>query len=159
MQEALERWSIDLFREQLPRIFGIMQEINRRLICHLAQVYPNDPGKWEYMAVMSNGEVRMANLCLACCHMVNGVSKLHTEILETTIFRDYYNLNPHRFTNVTNGIAYRRWLCQANPELTAVSAGADRRRLPGRRERAGSAAEISGRSGGAGGAAADQAHE
>ena len=108
-----------LFREQLPRIFGIVQEINRRLMLHLAQVYPNDPGKWEYMAVVSNGEVRMANLCLACCHMVNGVSKLHTEILETTIFRDYYNLNPQGFTNVTNGIAYRRWLCQANPELTA----------------------------------------
>ena len=118
MQEALERWSIDLFREQLPRIFGIVQEINRRLMLHLAQVYPNDPGKWEYMAVVSNGEVRMANLCLACCHMVNGVSKLHTEILETTIFRDYYNLNPQGFTNVTNGIAYRRWLCQANPALT-----------------------------------------
>ena len=119
MQEALERWSIDLFREQLPRIFGIVQEINRRLMLHLAQVYPNDPGKWEYMAVVSNGEVRMANLCLACCHMVNGVSKLHTEILETTIFRDYYNLNPQGFTNVTNGIAYRRRHCQANPELTA----------------------------------------
>ena len=119
MQEALERWSVDLFREQLPRIFSITQEINRRLMLRLAQVYPNDPGKWDYMAVIANGEVRMANLCLACCHMVNGVSKLHTEILETTIFRDYYNLNPQGFTNVTNGIAYRRWLCQSNPELTA----------------------------------------
>lgn len=118
MQEALERWSVDLFREQLPRVFSIVQEIDRRLRGHLAQVYPNDPGKWEYMAVISGGEVRMANLCLACCHMVNGVSKLHTEILETTIFRDYYRLNPQGFTNVTNGIAYRRWLCQANPELT-----------------------------------------
>ena len=119
MQEALERWSVDLFREQLPRIFSITQEINRRLMLRLAQVYPNDPGKWDYMAVIANGEVRMANLCLACCHMVNGVSKLHTEILETTIFRNYYNLNPQGFTNVTNGIAYRRWLCQSNPELTA----------------------------------------
>ena len=119
MQEALERWNVDLFREQLPRIFGIVQEINRRLMLRLATVYPNDPGKWEYMAVVSNGEVRMANLCLACCHMVNGVSKLHTEILETTIFRDYYNMNPQGFMNVTNGIAYRRWLCQSNPELTA----------------------------------------
>ena len=118
MQEALERWNVDLFREQLPRIFGIVQEINRRLMLRLATVYPNDPGKWEYMAVVSNGEVRMANLCLACCHMVNGVSKLHTEILETTIFRDYYNMNPQGFMNVTNGIAYRRWLCQSNPALT-----------------------------------------
>ena len=118
MSEALERWSVDLFREQLPRIYSITQEINRRLLSHLAVVYPNDPGKWDYMAVIANGEVRMANLCLACCHMVNGVSRLHTQILETGIFRDYYNLDHDRFTNVTNGIAYRRWLCQANPALT-----------------------------------------
>ena len=118
MSEALERWSVELFREQLPRIFSITQEINRRLLSHLAVVYPNDPGKWDYMAVIANGEVRMANLCLACCHMVNGVSRLHTQILETGIFRDYYNLDHDRFTNVTNGIAYRRWLCQANPALT-----------------------------------------
>ena len=123
MSEALERWSVELFREQLPRIFSITQEINRRLLSHLAVVYPNDPGKWDYMAVIANGEVRMANLCLACCHMVNGVSKLHTQILETTIFRDYYNMNPEGFTNVTNGIAYRRWLCQANPELTGLLRG------------------------------------
>ena len=118
MSEALERWSVELFREQLPRIFSITQEINRRLLSRLAVVYPNDPGKWDYMAVIANGEVRMANLCLACCHMVNGVSRLHTQILETGIFRDYYNLDHDRFTNVTNGIAYRRWLCQANPALT-----------------------------------------
>ena len=123
MQEALERWSVDLFREQMPRIYGITEEINRRLMLRLHQVYPNDPGKWDYMAVIANGEVRMANLCLACCHMVNGVSKLHTQILETTIFRDYYNMNPAGFTNVTNGIAYRRWLCQANPELTGLLRG------------------------------------
>ena len=123
MQEALERWSVELFREQLPRIYGITAEINRRLMLRLHQVYPNDPGKWDYMAVIANGEVRMANLCLACCHMVNGVSKLHTQILETTIFRDYYNMNPEGFTNVTNGIAYRRWLCQANPELTGLLRG------------------------------------
>ena len=119
MQEALERWSIDLFREQLPRVYSICVEINRRLIDQLSRDYPNDWGKINYMAVIANNEIRMANLCLACCHMVNGVSKLHTEILETTIFRDYYNLNPQGFTNVTNGIAYRRWLCQANPELPA----------------------------------------
>ena len=71
------------------------------------------------MAVVANGEVRMANLCLAACHKINGVSKLHTQILETGIFRDYYNLGPDRFLNVTNGIAYRRWLGQANPALTA----------------------------------------
>ncbi|MBQ5748539.1 MAG: glycogen/starch/alpha-glucan phosphorylase [Oscillospiraceae bacterium] len=71
------------------------------------------------MAVIANGEVRMANLCLAACHTVNGVSKLHTEILKNGIFHDYYKIEPQNFTNVTNGIAYRRWLCQANPALTA----------------------------------------
>ena len=118
MSEALEHWNVDLFREQLPRIYSIAQEINRRLLAGLESRYPNDPGKWNYMAVISGGEVRMANLCLACCHKINGVSKLHTEILENGIFRDYYNLDHDRFLNVTNGIAYRRWLCQSNPDLT-----------------------------------------
>lgn len=119
MSEALERWSEMLFREQLPRVYGITQEINRRLISRLQKIYPNDPGKWDYMAVIAHGEVRMANLCLAACHTVNGVSKLHTEILKNGIFHDYYKIEPQNFTNVTNGIAYRRWLCQANPALTA----------------------------------------
>ncbi len=118
MAEALERWPVELFREQLPRVYGIVTEINRRLMEQLMLAYPNDPGKWAYMAVVANGEVRMANLCLAACHKINGVSKLHTQILETGIFRDYYNLGPDRFLNVTNGIAYRRWLGQANPALT-----------------------------------------
>ena len=119
MAEALERWPVDLFREQLPRIYAICQEINRRLMEKLHCVYPNDPGKWEYMAAVTNSEVRMANLCLACCHKINGVSQLHTDILEKTIFRDYYNLDHSRFLNITNGIAYRRWLCQSNPALSS----------------------------------------
>lgn len=118
MSEALERWSIDLFREQLPRLYSICAEINRRLIEQLSQVYPNDWGKINYMAVIANNEVRMANLCLAACHKVNGVSKLHTDILRNGIFRDYCQITPDRFLNVTNGIAYRRWLCQSNPLLT-----------------------------------------
>ena len=118
MAEALERWPVDLFREQLPRIYAVCQEINRRLMEKLHCVYPNDPGKWDYMAAVTNSEVRMANLCLACCHKINGVSQLHTEILEKTIFRDYYNLDHSRFLNITNGIAYRRWLCQSNLALT-----------------------------------------
>ncbi len=120
MSEALERWNVNLFKEQLPRIFAITQEINRRLLEELRGVYGNDQGKLDYMAVIANGEVRMANLCLAACHMVNGVSKLHTEILKNGIFRDYYQITPERFINVTNGIAYRRWLCQANPGLTKL---------------------------------------
>ena len=119
MSEALERWSEWLFEEQLPRIYSICKEIDRRLREQLWQIYPYDYGKINYMAVIADGEVRMANLCLACCHTINGVSKLHTDILETTIFKDYYNIDPKRFCNVTNGIAWRRWLCQSNPELTA----------------------------------------
>ncbi len=118
MSEALERWSVDLFREQLPRIYSICMEINRRLVEQLSEAYPNDWGKINYMAVIANNEVRMANLCLAACHKVNGVSKLHTDILKNGIFCDYYNITPKRFVNVTNGIAYRRWLCQSNPLLT-----------------------------------------
>jgi len=119
MSEALERWNENMFREQLPRIYQIVAEINRRLLQTLHEIYPGDFAKIDYMAVIANGEVRMANLCLACCHTINGVSKLHSNILTESIFRDYYNIDNSKFTNVTNGIAYRRWLMQANPELTA----------------------------------------
>lgn len=120
MSEALERWSVDLYREQLPRIYAITVEINRRLMEKLRAFYGNDEGKLNWMAVVANNEVRMHNLCLAACHKINGVSALHTEILKQTIFHDYYQYTPERFLNVTNGIAYRRWLCQSNPELTAL---------------------------------------
>ena len=119
MSEALERWSVWLFEEQLPRVYTIVKEIDRRLREKLNAFYPGDFGKINYMAVIGDGEVRMANLCLACCHMTNGVSKLHTEILKESIFKDYYQMDNSRFCNVTNGIAYRRWLCQANPALTS----------------------------------------
>ena len=119
MSEALERWNVELFRSELPRIYTITAEINRRLMQELFAAYGDDRAKLDYMAVIAGGEVRMANLCLACCHTVNGVSGLHTEILKNGIFHDYYALEPSRFTNVTNGIAYRRWLCQSNPKLTA----------------------------------------
>ena len=120
MSEALERWSVDLYKEQMPRIYAITAEINRRLMEKLRAFYGNDEGKLNWMAVIANNEVRMHNLCLACCHKINGVSALHTEILKQTIFRDYYMYTPDRFLNVTNGISYRRWLCQSNPELTAL---------------------------------------
>ena len=119
MSEALERWSIDLFSEQLPRIYAIVKEIDRRFRDKLYAFYPGDFGKINYMAVIGDGEVRMANLCLACCHKINGVSRLHSDILTDSIFKDYYQMDKSRFTNVTNGIAYRRWLCQSNPELTS----------------------------------------
>ena len=119
MSEALERWNEHMFSQQLPRIHKIVAEINRRLIIKLHEIYPGDYAKIDYMAVIANGEVRMANLCLACCHTINGVSKLHSNILVESIFRDYYNIDNSKFTTVTNGIAYRRWLCQANPELSS----------------------------------------
>ena len=120
MSEALERWDVKLFEQLLPRVFQIVQEIDRRLRVDLHGYYGSDMGKIEYMAVISKNEIRMANLCLSACHKVNGVSKLHSEILTNSIFRDYYQMEPDHFCNVTNGIAYRRWLCQANPELTAL---------------------------------------
>ena len=117
MSEALERWPEDLFARYLPRVHQIVREIDRRLFDDLHNVYGDDWGKLNYMAVIGDGHIRMANLCLAACHKVNGVSKLHTEILKDSIFHDYYAATPDRFLNVTNGIAYRRWLCQANPLL------------------------------------------
>ena len=119
MSEALERWSESMYRSLLPRIYQITAEINRRLLSELTSIYPNDTAKTDYMAVIANGEIRMANLCLCACHKVNGVSALHSRILTQSIFRDYFNLYPDKFTNVTNGIAYRRWLCQANPRLAS----------------------------------------
>ena len=119
MSEALERWSEWLFEEQLPRIYAIVKEIDRRFREKLNAFYQGDVNKINYMAVIGDGEVRMANLCLSCCHMINGVSKLHTEILKESIFADYYRMDTSRFCNVTNGIAYRRWLCQSNPALTS----------------------------------------
>lgn len=118
MSEALEKWNEQLFAEQLPRIYQITCEINRRLMIYLVQVYGDDRPKLDYMAVVANNEVKMANLCLAACHKVNGVSKLHSEILKNDVFHDYYHICPDKFTNVTNGIAYRRWLCQSNPQLS-----------------------------------------
>lgn len=120
MSEALERWPESLFSAELPRIYQIVLEINRRLVQKLNEVYPGDIAKIEYMSPVAHGEVRMANLCLAACHKVNGVSKLHSDILINSIFKDYYNIEPDKFTNVTNGIAYRRWLCQSNPELASL---------------------------------------
>jgi len=118
MSEALEKWSVELFSAQLPRVWAIVREIDRRTRILLHAALPDSPAKVEEMAPVSSGEVKMANLCLVACHHVNGVSALHTQILKDSIFRDFYLLTPERFLNVTNGIAYRRWLCQANPALT-----------------------------------------
>lgn len=118
MKEALECWSEELFRTLLPRLYQITKEVDNRYRAHIWAV-TGDADKVERMAVMSNGVVRMANLCVAACHSVNGVSGLHSQILKDDLFNDYYKLTPEKFTNVTNGIAHRRWLCQSNPALTA----------------------------------------
>ena len=118
MKEALECWSEDLVRSLLPRIYQIIKEIDNRYRSYIWNT-TFDAGKVEEMAIISGGVVKMANLCVATCHSVNGVSALHSQILKDTIFNSYYKLTPDKFKNVTNGIAHRRWLCQANPELTA----------------------------------------
>lgn len=117
MKEALECWSEELYSRLLPRIYQITKEIDNRFRAYVwSATY--DADKVERMAVVSNGVVRMANLCVIGSHSVNGVSALHSEILKETVFNDFYNLTPEKFCNVTNGIAFRRWICQANPALT-----------------------------------------
>ena len=117
MSEALECWPESLIKERIPRIYQIIKEIDRRYRNEVIS-QTNDFALAERTAVISNGVVRMANLCVATCHTVNGVSKLHSKILVDELFKDYVKMTPEKFTNVTNGIAHRRWLCQANPELT-----------------------------------------
>ncbi len=117
MKEALECWPEDLFRTLLPRIYQIVKEIDNRYRSHVWNT-TFDAGKVEETAVVAGGVVRMANLCVAACHSVNGVSALHSQIIKDTIFNEYYKLTPDKFKNVTNGIAHRRWLCQSNPLLS-----------------------------------------
>ena len=118
MKEALECWSEDLYKRLLPRIYSITKEIDNRFRAYVWGA-TGDVDKVERMAIVSGGVVRMANLCVAGSHCVNGVSALHSEILKDTVFNDFYTITPEKFTNVTNGIAFRRWICQANPELTS----------------------------------------
>ena len=119
MAEALECWPEDLFQQRLPRIYQIVKEINNRFSQQMMEATGGDTAKVGRMAIISYGLIKMANLCVAACHSVNGVSKLHSEIVKHTVFPDVYSIAPEKFTNVTNGIAHRRWLCQANPDLTA----------------------------------------
>ncbi|MDR0854930.1 MAG: glycogen/starch/alpha-glucan phosphorylase [Christensenellaceae bacterium] len=120
LSEALEKWPEHLYESLLPRIYQIVKEINRRYCGILWNAFPNDWNRVSKNAIIANGEIRMANMCLAASHAINGVSALHTEILKDDVFADYYKIAPQKFFNVTNGITYRRWLAQANPELTAL---------------------------------------
>ena len=119
MREALECWPVDLFKKRLPRIYQIVQEIDNRSRREI-WLKTEDVDYVERTAVISGGLIRMANLSIIGGHSVNGVAELHSEILKDTVFNDYYRLYPERFTNVTNGIAHRRWLCQSNTGLTKL---------------------------------------
>ena len=117
MSEALEKWNADIFRNTLPRIWQIVCEMDRRCRADLAKAFPGDQGKIDYMALIGDNQVRMANICAYTANSINGVSKLHSEIIKDSVFHDYYLFKPKAFKNVTNGIAYRRWLLASNPEL------------------------------------------
>ena len=120
MAEALEKWPQNLFQSLLPRIYQIVQEINQRFCGELWEYYPNNWDVVNRNAILSGGQVKMANLCLVTSHTINGVSALHSEILKNDVFADYYRMHPEKFTNVTNGITHRRWVAQANPRLASL---------------------------------------
>lgn len=119
MSEALETWSCELFKMRLPRIYQIVQEIDRRFWIEMRE-RGVDEAKIYRMAPISDGYVKMANLAVIGSHNVNGVSALHSEILKNDVFHDFYEESPQKFTNVTNGIAHRRWLNQSNPKLAGM---------------------------------------
>lgn len=119
MREALECWGEDMFRNKLPRIYQIVQELNRR---YCSELHSEGVDNYQVgrMAIINDGVVKMANLAVMASYKVNGVSALHSQILKDTVFNDYYKVTPEKFTNVTNGIAHRRWLNQSNPKLTSM---------------------------------------
>ena len=120
MAEALEKWPQELFRGLLPRIYQIVHEINQRFVGELWKFYPSDWDSVNRNAILGDGQIRMANLCLVTSHTVNGVSELHSDILKHDVFSAYYKMHPEKFTNVTNGITHRRWVAEANPGLAAL---------------------------------------
>lgn len=117
MSEALEKWPLELFSRLLPRIYQIVEEINRRFIIQIQAKYPNDYKKVEKMAVIYDGQVKMAHLAIVAGHSVNGVARLHTEILKNQELKDFYEMMPQKFNNKTNGITQRRFLLHGNPML------------------------------------------
>ncbi len=117
MAEALEKWPIELFSRLLPRIYQIVEEINRRFLIDIEAKYPGNQAKKDAMAIVHNGQVRMANLAIVGGHAVNGVAQLHTEILKKDVLKDFYEMMPEKFNNKTNGITQRRFLLHGNPLL------------------------------------------
>ena len=119
MAEALEKWPIEIFSRLLPRIYQIVEEINRRFILQIQAEFPGDNGKTARMAIVYDGQVKMANLAIAAGYSVNGVAKLHTEILKNEQLHDFYEMFPQKFNNKTNGITQRRFLLHGNPLLAS----------------------------------------
>lgn len=117
MAEALEKWPIEIFSRLLPRIYQIIEEINRRFILQIQEKFPGDNGKVSRMAIIYDGQVKMAHLAIAAGYSVNGVARLHTEILKNEQLKDFYELFPEKFNNKTNGITQRRFLMHGNPLL------------------------------------------
>ena len=117
LSEALEKWPMELFSRLLPRIYQIVEEINRRFMVELTERYGNDHNKIRNMAIIADGQIRMAYLAIVGSHSVNGVAALHTEILKNQELRDFYEFYPEKFNNKTNGITQRRWLVHSNREL------------------------------------------
>lgn len=117
LAEAMEKWPYDMFKRTVPRILMIIEEIDRRFCEEVSKKYEEDYSKIDSMRIINNGEVRMANLAIIGSHSINGVAKIHTEILKNRELHDFYLLYPERFNNKTNGITHRRWLKNANPEL------------------------------------------
>ncbi len=120
MPEALEKWSEDLIERRLPRIYTIIKEINQRFCGELWDKFPGDWDRITRMSIISHGQIKMANLSVVASHKINGVSQLHSDIIKKDIFKEFDDIYPNRFINVTNGIAHRRWLCQSNKELSAL---------------------------------------
>lgn len=120
MKEALEIWDEGMFKEILPRIYQITVEINKRFVAEMEQQFGWDRMRIDRMAIICDHEVRMAYLCIYASNRVNGVSELHSDIIKEDVFNEFYQMWPEKFTNVTNGIAHRRWLTQSNPALAEV---------------------------------------
>ena len=120
MPEALEKWDLNLVKDVIPRIFSIIVEINNRYCRELMERNGGDSAKTTQMSIIKDNKIHMATLCVVASHSVNGVSKLHSEIIKKSVFPDEYQDTPYKFKNVTNGIAYRRWLLQSNPGLTKL---------------------------------------
>ncbi len=123
LPEALEKWSVSMFGRLLPRLMDIVREINARFIAQVALRYPGDIERQRRMSIIEEGcdqQVRMAYLAVVACHSVNGVAALHSQLLQQHLFRDFYEMYPHKFNNKTNGVTPRRWLAWSNPALSAL---------------------------------------